>query len=63
MKHTLPGQLDLPETPERPAELAKQLARAPMMAPKPQLPCDVGLFSDDASQLDLIEMLMEPDHD
>jgi hypothetical protein len=25
-----------------------------------QLPCDVGLFSDDRDQLDLVEMFMDP---
>ena len=30
---------------------------------KPQLPADVGLFSDDADQLDLVEMLQEPVED
>lgn len=50
MKHTLPGQLDLPETPKQPAK--------PMAKPLPeQQPCDVGLFSDDAKQLDLINIL------
>lgn len=27
---------------------------------KPQQPCDVGLFSDDAAQLELIEMFQDP---
>ena len=30
---------------------------------KPQQPCDIGLFSDDANQLDLCEMFMEPTND
>lgn len=30
------------------------------LAPKPQKPCDHGLFSDEADQTDLIEMLQEP---
>lgn len=33
------------------------------LAPKPQKACDIGLFSDDANQLDLIEMFMEPTND
>lgn len=57
MKLTLPGQLDLPETPERPSALAKQLARAPLQSAKPQQPCDLGLFSDAAQQIDLIDIL------
>jgi hypothetical protein len=57
MKFTLPGQLDLPETPERPADLAKRLAQAPLQPAKEQKPCDLGLFSDDAKQVDLIDIL------
>lgn len=34
-------------------------AAAPIMAPKPQKPCDIGLFSDEADQLDLVEMFMD----
>lgn len=30
---------------------------------KAQLPCDVGLFSDDAAQLDMVEMFAEPTND
>jgi len=30
------------------------------MAKTGQKPCDIGLFSDEANQLDLIEMLMDP---
>ncbi len=30
---------------------------------KDQLPCDHGLFGDDAFQLDLVEMLMDPTND
>jgi hypothetical protein len=57
-RHNLPGQLDMPQTEERAAELAKLKAAAPMRPVKPQKPCDVGLFSDDADQMDLIEMFM-----
>lgn len=60
MRHTLPGQLDLPQTETRLAELARLKARAPLRATRPQLPADVGLFSDDAMQTDLIEMLIDP---
>lgn len=35
----------------------------PKLAPKPQQPCDHGLFSDDANQLDLVEMLQDPAED
>jgi hypothetical protein len=36
---------------------AQRKADAPMLAPKPQQPCDVGLFSDDARQTDLTDFL------
>ena len=50
MKHSLPGQLDLPALPEQPVPLkAKAL---PV-----QQPCDVGLFSDDARQIDLLDLV------
>jgi hypothetical protein len=50
MKHTLPGQLDLPETPERPGKPAAKALPV-------QRPCDLGLFSDDARQIDIIDIL------
>lgn len=34
--------------------------RAKALPRKPQLPCDIGLWSDDAAQLDLIEMFQQP---
>jgi hypothetical protein len=40
--------------------LAKVKARAPLRPKKPQEPCDVGLFSDDHLQLDLVEMFQDP---
>lgn len=45
------------------ATLAQRKASAPLKPTAPQAPMDVGLFSDDATQLDLIEMLMEPTND
>lgn len=45
------------------AELAQRKANAPLKPAKPQAPCDIGLFSDDANQLDLIEMFQEPIED
>lgn len=42
------------------AALAQRKANAPLKPRKEQKPCDVGLFSDEANQIDLIEMLMEP---
>ncbi len=57
MRHTLPGQLNLAETPERIGGLLKLKARAPIKPRVPQLPADIGLFSDDSLQTDLVEML------
>ena len=37
---------------------AQHLADKPILAPKPQMPCDHGLFSDDKDQLDLADMPM-----
>lgn len=34
-------------------------AAAPIKPRKPQQPCDVGLFSDDADQLDLVSFFTE----
>jgi hypothetical protein len=38
------------------ASLAQRKADAPMLAPKPQSACDLGLFSDDARQADMLDM-------
>lgn len=54
------AQLRIDGTAPDPAGLAKRLAAAPMRPSKPQAPCDVGLFSDDADQLDLVEMCQDP---
>jgi hypothetical protein len=43
--------------------LAERRWRSVSRPSAPQLPCDHGLFSDEALQLDLIEMLQEPDYD
>jgi hypothetical protein len=56
MKHTLPGQLDMPECEPETSTLSSRRK----LPSKPQLPCDHGLFSDEAAQIDLIEMLQEP---
>lgn len=36
---------------------AQVLAEKPLLGPVSQKPCDVGLFSDDASQTDLVDLL------
>ena len=41
------------------AELAQRKADSPLKPSKSQLPADHGLFSDESSQLDLIEMFMD----
>lgn len=43
--------------------IAQRKSAAPLKPEQPQKPMDIGLFSDEASQLDLIEMLMEPTND
>ena len=58
---TLPGQIDLPDCPHEPSRLLlQQRAAAPLKPAKAQAPCDHGLFSDTAAQLDLVEMLQTP---
>lgn len=47
------SQMQIPDTPADVAGTLRRRADAPIMAPGPQKPCDVGLFSDDADQLDL----------
>ena len=39
-----------------PAELAKRLIDRPLKPSKPQKSCDLGLFSDEACQLDLVTL-------
>jgi hypothetical protein len=56
MRSDLPGQLDLPDTAADNAGLVKLMASAPLRAPKPQQPCDIGLWSDDARQIDLLDL-------
>lgn len=63
MRLTLPGQLELPDTAEQPLANITRQAAAPMRPAVEQKPCDIGLFSDDALQTDLIEMLMDPTED
>ncbi len=43
--------------------VAERKWRAGRKPAKPQLPADHGLFSDDAAQLDLCEMFMDPTND
>jgi hypothetical protein len=50
----LPGAETVPQ-----GVLAQRRADAPIKPAKPQQPCDVGLFSDEADQLDLCEMFQD----
>jgi len=43
--------------------LLRLKAAAPIKPRKLQKPCDVGLFSDEADQLDLVEMFHDPAED
>lgn len=52
-------QLAMPGTSPDVGGLLRLKAKAPMMAPRPQRPCDIGLFSDEADQLDLCEMFQD----
>jgi hypothetical protein len=54
-----PRQMQLPQSAEDPAGRAKLLAAAPLRPRKPQNPCDIGLFSDEADQLDLAGLFRE----
>lgn len=40
--------------------LAERKWRGGLKPPKPQKPCDIGLFSDEAAQLDMCEMFQQP---
>lgn len=40
--------------------LAERKWQSPKLAAKPQKPCDVGLFSDELNQLDMVEMFQDP---
>lgn len=54
-----PRQMTLPRTAKDEAGLVKLLAAQPLRPRKPQVQCDVGLFSDDADQLDLASLFRE----
>ncbi len=52
----LPGQLELPDTGPQLADHAKRQTAAPLRPGTPQKPCDIGLFSDDAAQVDIEDL-------
>jgi hypothetical protein len=54
-----PQQTELPGiAPDIGGTLARKVT-APLKPTKPQEPCDVGLFGDNAAQLDLVEMALK----
>jgi hypothetical protein len=53
----LPGQIDLPQTAPRFADLLAQRSAESLKPVKPQAPCDVGLFGDSAAQTDLLDLI------
>ena len=59
MKHNLPGQLEIPAISSLPGDQLAVKSAARLVGVLPQKPCDHGLFSDEALQIDLIEMLMD----
>lgn len=52
-------QFDLPDTGPDVAGLLRIKSAAPIKPVVPQQPCDIGLFSDEADQLDLCEMFQD----
>lgn len=59
-----PGEwFPLPDLAHDQRTLAERKWRDGTKPSKPQKACDIGLFSDDAAQLDLVEMFQEPTND
>jgi hypothetical protein len=56
----IPGDWHLPGTAPDLAGALQKAADAPIRPSVAQVACDIGLFSDDASQLDLLEMFQDP---
>lgn len=53
-------QGEMPGTSPDIGGLLRLKAAAPIKPRKPQARCDIGLFSDEADQLDLVEMFQDP---
>jgi len=51
-RHVLPGA-----EPASDATMARRAAAKPLRPLVPQQPCDIGLFSDDAAQADLLHLI------
>lgn len=52
-------QATLPQCEPDQAGMLRLMAAAPLRPRKPQAPCDHGLFSDEADQLDLVSLFRE----
>ncbi len=50
-------QMVIPGAEQRPNDLIRMMAAAPMRSSKPQQACDVGLFDETQTQIDLVDML------
>ena len=57
MKHNLPGQLDMPIPEGQGADSKRPAILAPLRPTVAQQPMDIGIFSDDRLQIDLIDTL------
>jgi hypothetical protein len=51
-QHVLPGAEKASD-----ATMARRAAARPLRPRVPQHPCDIGLFSDDAAQVDLLHLI------
>ena len=60
MKRKQQSQVELPGCEPDLAGALQRKADAPLKPRKPQEPCDVGLFSDENKQVDLIDQLGKP---
>jgi hypothetical protein len=56
LQHVMPGVAPITQ-----ADRIKQRSGAPLTSKKPQQPCDLGLFDNEArAQLDLVELCRKP---
>lgn len=59
IRTTDPRQANLPQTAPDVRALLQRRAASRMRASQEQKPCDIGLFSDEADQLDLVGLYRE----
>jgi hypothetical protein len=57
MRKKRQAQVELPGCEPDLAGALQRRADAPLKPTKPQEPCDVGLFSDESKQVELVDML------